>query len=778
MDALLAAPSPPLSASSTSSRGRFFLPLSSHGMPKTPTASSPGSSIRPHRFSTMEFPSPPTSPMSPPMSAKSFGTFIDSEPSTPAYSPRIGWGGDSSTLVLLSPVASPVSTAPSSPPEPSWQMMTPLKKSKRAFTKKRVPPPIIHEITVGAPLSSHPVKPAEAQPQKENLPLASSNKDAGPEADSDGEPKTADVPAAPQGKLARIKSALRRKTASEKKPEKRRRGYHELQRMETVHWSEMPNPAQNNRIRHSGFPTKTVLCIIALGSTALHFVDVQVFSDPDWPDRINQIFNFSGGHGSPLHFYRDREELDHMIQCHFPDHNLLRDPEIIKNVHDNFEAVAGGWSLSENEARDSQMPVTHGCRLGSNVPVEDYYALGVAPGPGSKLWNFWSVYDGHAGYHTAAYLHWTLIPVVSRALCDLSPTSSSAAIHKTIMEAFVRVDNDLMSRARHAANWLPAANASAIDALTPVFSGSCALMAAFDPSTSTLRVACTGDSRAVLGRWDPVAGKYTCIPLSVDQTGFNKAEVDRLTAAHPDEPDIIDPVSGRLLGMAVTRAFGDHRWKWDNTFLKQLQVKFWGPSPRPGSKTPPYMTAEPVVTETQVVRVEPETTTANNAHKSDFMILASDGLWDRMSSEHAVSCVSSYLTAKSRGGGLVGNDPQLTPAHFTAQSVSQLDAGVTVDVEAGRQVSWRATPEYFAIEDENAAVCLTRNALGGSRRGLWFGVLETPPPRARMARDDMTVLVVFFDDLGEAKGKENGINEGKGFVPRNSEKKWWLPWPW
>jgi serine/threonine protein phosphatase PrpC len=78
-----------------------------------------------------------------------------------------------------------------------------------------------------------------------------------------------------------------------------------------------------------------------------------------------------------------------------------------------------------------------------------------------------------------------------------------------------------------------------------------------------------------------------------------------------------------MLGIAVTRAFGDHRWKWDNEFIKAVQHKFWGTAPRPGSKSPPYMTAEPEITETEVVRREP----GDGKGKSDFMILASDGTW-------------------------------------------------------------------------------------------------------------------------------------------------------
>jgi hypothetical protein len=99
------------------------------------------------------------------------------------------------------------------------------------------------------------------------------------------------------------------------------------------------------------------------------------------------------------------------------------------------------------------------------------------------------------------------------------------------------------------------------------------------------------------------------------------------------------------------------------------------------------------------------------------------------------------------------------------------DEGFTYNAETGEQVEWKATPEYFAIEDENAAVCLARNAMGGTRRGLFMGVLSVPPPMGRYAVDDTTVMVVFFDKLEEGKGAQ-GVSK----VASGEKKSWWKPW--
>jgi pyruvate dehydrogenase phosphatase len=140
------------------------------------------------------------------------------------------------------------------------------------------------------------------------------------------------------------------------------------------------------------------------------------------------------------------------------------------------------------------------------------------------------------------------------------------------------------------------------------------------------------------------------------------------------------------------------------------------------------------------------------------MIMASDGLWDRISSEHAVECVARYLDARTRGSGSVANDPKLlaNPPIFPKQ-FTKLDPGVTCDPENGADVDWKATPEYFAIEDENAAVCLARNAMGGTRRGLFMGILAGPEPLSRNAVDDTTIMVVFFDRLREQTDREKRV---------------------
>lgn len=212
--------------------------------------------------------------------------------------------------------------------------------------------------------------------------------------------------------------------------------------------------------------------------------------------------------------------------------------------------------------------------------------------------------------------------------------------------------------------------------------------------------------------------KYLAEPLSKDQTGFNDDELKRLEAEHPGElDDIIDKKSGRIMGMAVTRAFGDHRWKWTEDFISFTQSNYHGLPHRPKTKTPPYMTASPEITTRRV-------------ETADFAILASDGLWDVISNDDAVACVSRWLSARK-----AGRAEPVVPATTSAYTTGP-----------GGWPNYKATPEFFAIEDlDNAAVCLVRNALGGRRREMFCGMMTATAPMSRYIRDDITCTVIFFE---------------------------------
>lgn len=189
--------------------------------------------------------------MSPPMSARSIGTFIDSEPSTPAYSPRMDHDWDDSSLVLLRPMST--CSEPGSPSEPVWEMLKPSENARNdplPFRYDRKQPAIVtREMALPPRIASPPtrrtrtsqerkvsIKQEEIAPIRRKEYSHRGEKEEGTE--EAGRP-TANT-GAPLGKLAsKMKSMLRRKSTGDKKKEKKEKEKDYYDPVEDVHWTEM-----------------------------------------------------------------------------------------------------------------------------------------------------------------------------------------------------------------------------------------------------------------------------------------------------------------------------------------------------------------------------------------------------------------------------------------------------------------------------------------------------------------------------------------------------------
>lgn len=338
--------------------------------------------------------------------------------------------------------------------------------------------------------------------------------------------------------------------------------------------------------------------------------------------------------------------------------------------------------------------------------------------------------DGHSGWETSAWLRENLIPAVVGSLADLysklvapsaqsdvPPSPTVADIDRIIKDTFVRLDDDIVhsavenvfaSKSRH----------TAITALAPAYAGSCALLAFYDSHSRLLRIALTGDSRAVLGRQSSTYdtdGTYEVRVLSVEQNGRNVAEELRLNALHPGESVV---TKGRVLGLGVSRAFGDAVYKWSLDTQRRLKQFYLGRTPRASVKTPPYLTAEPEVT---TVAVQP----------GDFLILSTDGLWECLSSAEAVGLVGLWL---NRRKDMPRNDNLQDDRVFTTPRDLPVKLKDGVKIEDGddtvRYAQWGASKQ-FTVVDHNVATHLLRNATGGVDTDLTSAILSMRSPRAR-----------------------------------------------
>lgn len=411
-------------------------------------------------------------------------------------------------------------------------------------------------------------------------------------------------------------------------------------------------------------------------------------------------------------------------------------------------------------------------QIPSNDPIEDDHVEKIVEIPGiiaaagdgktRSDWMFWGVFDGHAGWTTSAKLRQTLVSYVARelnmtyksALQDPKltfPTSESvdAAIKKGFMKLDNEITHDSVQKVLKAQSKVVAA-----EILAPALSGSCALLSFYDSRAKELRVACTGDSRAVLGRRG-TSGKWTATALSIDQTGGTASEDARLRAEHPGEPYVT--ANGRILGgLEPSRAFGDAVYKWSKETQDKLKSSYFGRTPSKHLKTPPYVTAEPVITTT---KVEP----ANG----DFVVMATDGLWEMLTNEEVVGLVGQWLEKQASTGGKTSTGSgSWLQSWFRTQNAASLpiEHQDQKDTSSGqrapiRQQQWgvpTGQDQRFVVEDKNAATHLVRNALGGKDSDMLSALLTLPSPYSRRYRDDLTVQVIFFgEDVGNGKVELN-----------------------
>lgn len=138
------------------------------------------------------------------------------------------------------------------------------------------------------------------------------------------------------------------------------------------------------------------------------------------------------------------------------------------------------------------------------------------------------------------------------------------------------------------------------------------------------------------------------------------------------------------------------------------------------------------------------TTTQISPENGDFLIMASDGLWDQLTNEQAVDLVERWLKSY---------DPSTVPPPLPPRQRGDDDPWYGRDMDQirdkQRMESRRrgnppsnmaytgqvyANEKNFVVEDANAASHLARNALGGANQDLIRGLLTVPPPYSRNMR--------------------------------------------
>lgn len=237
------------------------------------------------------------------------------------------------------------------------------------------------------------------------------------------------------------------------------------------------------------------------------------------------------------------------------------------------------------------------------------------------------VYDGHGGVATAHHVSTTL-PV---KLLQYPPSRHSTLFEEldnSMLTAFMNDHSLFRSRSE---NWVAHAEV--------VKSGCTALIFDIDLNSMLGSFANAGDCRLVVCN-----SSKNYVRQTVDLNAKATSEVERLQQQHPGEDMLI--VSGRLFGKVMsTRGFGDGYYKLPRgglmgnrkhrkyiDILSSIEPKNKIPMNAQydsyfyGYQTPPYITAAP-----EVGTLPLET--------GDVVIMASDGLWDLISSDDAANIV-------------------------------------------------------------------------------------------------------------------------------------------
>ena len=406
--------------------------------------------------------------------------------------------------------------------------------------------------------------------------------------------------------------------------------------------------------------------------------------------------------------------------------NLLSDEAVdkkLRRMQESFNVNRGKGIVRYDVA---QLP--------SNNPIEDNHIEQVITIPlkdGENDMYFFGIFDGHSGPFTSAKLSKDMVRYVAKQLSPLVSTgkpSNSADIDTAISNAFVQLDTDIIQESfRHLFKDPSQQNMAN---LLPAISGSCALLSMYSSQDASLKVAVTGDSRALIASVDD-QGSWTTKALSIDQTGDSASEVERIQGEHPGEANAIR--RGRVLGcLQPSRAFGDYRYKLneiDGHKLKELpeHVRVYFRSEPRDLLTPPYVTARPEIT----------TTTITDSTK--FMVMGSDGLFELLTNEEITGLVVRWREHYLK------NAASLKP---TLPAVTDLSDDKEAQRPAFRyKKSENTNSADFLLEDNNAATHLIRNALSAGGQKSYVSTLASiPEPMSRKYRDDLTVTVVFFDD--------------------------------
>ncbi|KAL3838341.1 hypothetical protein ACJIZ3_022932 [Penstemon smallii] len=230
---------------------------------------------------------------------------------------------------------------------------------------------------------------------------------------------------------------------------------------------------------------------------------------------------------------------------------------------------------------------------------------------------FVGIYDGHAGPEASRFINNRLFENIKTAIRDAEFTSDIQEMSADVIKnAYLATEEEFLSMVKK--QWEIKPQIASV--------GSCCLVGVI--CSGLLYIANAGDSRVVLGRLDKSEKEVKAIQLSAEHNATFESVRDELRSLHPDDPQIVvlKHKVWRVKGIIqVSRSIGDAYLKKTEFNRAPLLAKFRLPEPF----EKPILLAEPSIL---VQKLHPE---------DQFLIFASDGLWEHMTNQEAVDFVSN-----------------------------------------------------------------------------------------------------------------------------------------
>ncbi|XP_044508914.1 probable protein phosphatase 2C 38 isoform X2 [Mangifera indica] len=225
---------------------------------------------------------------------------------------------------------------------------------------------------------------------------------------------------------------------------------------------------------------------------------------------------------------------------------------------------------------------------------------------------FVGIYDGHGGPDAAQFVNQHLFDNIKKFTAESDGMSADV-----ITRAFLATEEEFLFLVEQ--QWLRKPEIAS--------SGSCCLVGII--CSGMLYIANAGDSRVVLGRLGNNVKEVKAVQLSNEHNASIESVRKELQSLHPNDPQIVvlKHKVWRVKGIIqISRSIGDAYLKKAEFNREPLLPKFRVPEPF----YKPILKAEPTILVQEL------------CSEDQFLIFASDGLWEHLSNQEAVDIVCSY----------------------------------------------------------------------------------------------------------------------------------------